>query len=456
MNVRRFEHPTKHRFWEVYWEATDVEVVSGAIGSNGRAKQYDFASHLDCKQFVEREILKRTKDGFEEVVPEVVQSQKAPRAEPPPVLLARIVEAPDDDQPRMVYADWLQQQGDPLGELIAVQLQIARAESPPKSLRDREDNLLGNYRARWLPGIVGLDVTFVRGFADTVKVDLPFDRAMLDRVVEVAPLIRTLVFAHLRDAWRWGHGLRPWEHASPEALRRFSGIWMGGFELRADGVEALAALDLPRLERLGMRSTQLTPSQLKPLLGRSWVELDLHANSLGIRGLGMILDGDCTRLQTLSIGSNDVMNAGLQLLAQAKPALRRLGLRRSQLASNGLPLLASLPALVSLDLSCNAIGKTFDFALPALRELDVRECELDDNGLRALLHTFGRQLVSLDIGSNRVADPRTLLDAELPALRALNISNTPLAGNAKQHKEALPKVRIAARPKKDKESTSWS
>jgi uncharacterized protein (TIGR02996 family) len=175
----------------VYWEATDVEVVSGAIGSNGRAKQYDFASHLDCKQFVEREILKRTKDGFEEVVPEVVQSQKAPRAEPPPALLARIVEAPDDDQPRMVYADWLQQQGDPLGELIAVQLEIARAESPPKSLRDREDNLLGNYRARWLPGIVGLDVTFVRGFVDTVKVELPFERAMLDRVVEVAPLIRT-------------------------------------------------------------------------------------------------------------------------------------------------------------------------------------------------------------------------------------------------------------------------
>ena len=36
-------------------------------------------------------------------------------------LLAAIIEDPDDDAPRLVYADWLQAQGDPRGELMQLQ-----------------------------------------------------------------------------------------------------------------------------------------------------------------------------------------------------------------------------------------------------------------------------------------------------------------------------------------------
>ena len=32
-----------------------------------------------------------------------------------------MVAAPDDDGPRMVYADWLMELGDPRGEFIAIQ-----------------------------------------------------------------------------------------------------------------------------------------------------------------------------------------------------------------------------------------------------------------------------------------------------------------------------------------------
>jgi uncharacterized protein (TIGR02996 family) len=32
--------------------------------------------------------------------------------------LARICEVPDDDGPRLIYADWLDEQGDPLGDFI--------------------------------------------------------------------------------------------------------------------------------------------------------------------------------------------------------------------------------------------------------------------------------------------------------------------------------------------------
>ena len=47
--------------------------------------------------------------------------------------LQAILEAPDDDAPRLIYADWLEEQGDPRGAFIRVQCQLARmAEDDPR------------------------------------------------------------------------------------------------------------------------------------------------------------------------------------------------------------------------------------------------------------------------------------------------------------------------------------
>jgi len=62
-------------------------------------------------------------------------------------LLAAIRQAPDDDAPRLIYADWLDEHGQPeRAEFIRVQIELARNESP--ALRKREAELLElNYRA---------------------------------------------------------------------------------------------------------------------------------------------------------------------------------------------------------------------------------------------------------------------------------------------------------------------
>src|ERR1043165_6117004 len=58
-------------------------------------------------------------------------------------LLALVYAAPDDDGPRLVYADALLERGDPRGELIA--LQIARARGPiSDEARAREAELLAD------------------------------------------------------------------------------------------------------------------------------------------------------------------------------------------------------------------------------------------------------------------------------------------------------------------------
>ncbi|MCX5743956.1 MAG: TIGR02996 domain-containing protein [Proteobacteria bacterium] len=48
-------------------------------------------------------------------------------------LLARIREEPDSDEPRLVYADWLQQRGDAYGEMIVLGIELDRCGDDERS-----------------------------------------------------------------------------------------------------------------------------------------------------------------------------------------------------------------------------------------------------------------------------------------------------------------------------------
>lgn len=93
-------------------------------------------------------------------------------------LRAAIVAAPDDDQHRLVYADWLLERGDVRGELIQLQLELARSGLDPKrrkALTQRADALL---EAGWstLAGDAAPFTTATaleRGFVDRVTMTVP-------------------------------------------------------------------------------------------------------------------------------------------------------------------------------------------------------------------------------------------------------------------------------------------
>jgi uncharacterized protein (TIGR02996 family) len=80
-------------------------------------------------------------------------------------LLAAIRAAPDDDAPRLVYADWLDEHGQPeRAEFIRLQIELARKESP--KLRRRETELLAEHHDA-LAGNLAMDgvrFRFHRGF----------------------------------------------------------------------------------------------------------------------------------------------------------------------------------------------------------------------------------------------------------------------------------------------------
>src|SRR5689334_2391543 len=71
--------------------------------------------------------------------------------------LQAILEAPEDDTPRLIYADWLEDHGEPeRAEFIRVQIELARLSPHDRRrlvLGRREQELLQSHAARWLPSL---------------------------------------------------------------------------------------------------------------------------------------------------------------------------------------------------------------------------------------------------------------------------------------------------------------
>jgi uncharacterized protein (TIGR02996 family) len=79
--------------------------------------------------------------------------------------LAAIRAAPDDDAPRLIYADWLDEHGQPeRAEFIRVQCELARHDSP--TLRQREAELQAEHHDAFAGALAtqGLRFRFARGF----------------------------------------------------------------------------------------------------------------------------------------------------------------------------------------------------------------------------------------------------------------------------------------------------
>lgn len=86
-------------------------------------------------------------------------------------LLQAILEDPDCDTPRLIYADWLDDRSDPRGEFIRVQcelISLKRDDPRRQALRERERALLHEHEATWRstlpPGLSHMP--FVRGFVE--------------------------------------------------------------------------------------------------------------------------------------------------------------------------------------------------------------------------------------------------------------------------------------------------
>jgi uncharacterized protein (TIGR02996 family) len=111
-------------------------------------------------------------------------------------LLAAIIAHPDEDAPRLIYADWLQENGQPeRAEFIRVQTERERLtpNDPQYSpLARREVFLLGRHRRTWTATFDALlpeaALRFARGFVEQVTTPAPALLARAPEIWSLAPL----------------------------------------------------------------------------------------------------------------------------------------------------------------------------------------------------------------------------------------------------------------------------
>src|SRR5947209_4054416 len=92
--------------------------------------------------------------------------------------LRAVLENPDDDAPRLIFADWLEERGDPRGPFIRLQCALERLGPADPARADLEDEarvLLDKHEEEWAAPLRGVasEWRFRRGFVEEVA--LPAD-----------------------------------------------------------------------------------------------------------------------------------------------------------------------------------------------------------------------------------------------------------------------------------------
>jgi uncharacterized protein (TIGR02996 family) len=305
--------------------------------------------------------------------------------------LQAISDEPDDDTNRLVYADWLDDHGQPeRAEFIRVQIKLTRlsGDDPQRdALEARERALLEEHREQWaapLRAWVSVD-EFRRGLVEAVTAR---PEAFLEHAAvlfQAAP-VRSVRFQTAMFQLGVPHLVHPSSGplmprlAACPFLARLSAMYFWMNHIGDVGVETLATS--PHLARLA--------------------SLDLTINDVGNRGAQALAESPAfSRLVSLVLHSNSIGREGGQALARSPhlAGLTSLDLGENPLGDDGVVALASSPGLCNLEtlgLARTGLGSAAARALAAsphltrLKSLDVRDNIIGNKVRAALRLRFGK------------------------------------------------------------------
>jgi uncharacterized protein (TIGR02996 family) len=184
--------------------------------------------------------------------------------------LAAIAEAPDDDAPRLVYADWLREQPDPAlaarGEFIALQCRLTHEQGARKRTKQLARAISREHRAAWLGAASAFcECEFTRGFVEGATLssaDLGSPQHYLDAVREFfrrEPLVRSLSLNRVGTL-----SAEVLEDLDMPCLSVLT-LWEEEMSLRRPLEVIAAAPRLVRLKWLNVKSPNLTRDDAQPL-----------------------------------------------------------------------------------------------------------------------------------------------------------------------------------------------
>lgn len=398
-----------------------------------------------------------------------------------PTFLQAIIDNPDEDGPRLSYADWLDNHGQTeRAEFIRVQCEVAKPGTDRerrKQLFARSKALLETHGDEWLGRLREyasretylLELYFRRGFVENISISAQALLKHADAIFQAAPLNEVQITptnAH-----------KPWFQAPPDYLRQLA---MCPYLSRLSAL----SLDLPPMDRwlrklldsphlsklekltlsgkeMGLASAlALEPSRLLARLNdltlhtglddaalaillsspslRSLTALSLgnwlfsfSGSGIGVRGARAL--ASCpylTGLSKLDLRENGVEDAGLAALAHSSclQHLTHLSLRKAGLTQTGVDALATSDhsrRLTFLDLSYNDIGDEGASLLAMssgqeLTILDLANCRIGDIGAQSIAESSGfSRLTFLRLESSSLGERRnTISDSGAMALAA--------------------------------------
>ncbi len=300
-----------------------------------------------------------------------------------------IQEDPDNDGPRLIYADWLDESGREspaaFAEFIRVQVELARL--PPQSNRavelcSRQDALLDEWRDVWLGDLAKTfhDCTFRRGFLEAVHA------SSLDFL----------------------------EHA-PDWFERWPTLSVAKLTGSYHHIGTLAESPwLAHLRGLDLSDNELGAQEIKLLSDSRFIALleaiDLSSNPFGSEGVNWLANAQfADELRELCLGDCGIGRIN-DLLGLRATQWRRIDLSNNHLRPSDAIRLAESEALghvTALDFGGNPIGDIGTTALVQshnaanLVSLGLASADVGDKGLIALAESTNlTSLRNLDVRSH--------------------------------------------------------
>jgi uncharacterized protein (TIGR02996 family) len=231
------------------------------------------------------------------------------------VFLQAIFDNPDDDAPRLIYADWLEERGDPRGEFIHVSCALEKLEAtdPLRSeLEVQREALLVQHEEEWFGRLKRLIsagtppggyVRYQRGFPDQIFVSAKTFLSHAGEVFRLAP-VRHLA---LTDAGEHVRAL-----ATLEGLTRLASLNLFLNRIGDTGVQLLAASPrVNRLRVLNLSHNQVGDAGARALAGSPHLahltELYLYGNLIGDVGAqALAASPHLAELSVLNLEANHI------------------------------------------------------------------------------------------------------------------------------------------------------
>jgi uncharacterized protein (TIGR02996 family) len=204
MRTFTYRDAKSHKFWNIELEGNSFTVTFGRHGTTGQTQTKKFKDEATAQKEHDKLVREKLRKGYKETAPASAAAapRAATRAATPleKALEQALLENPDELANHMAYADYLQEQNDPRGEFIQLQLALedeSKSAKERKALQLREKKLFTQHAEEWLGDLAPIllapkpkkeswgdskyQFEFRRGWLDTIEASyfkLEFTRAL--------------------------------------------------------------------------------------------------------------------------------------------------------------------------------------------------------------------------------------------------------------------------------------